>query len=427
MKKNTSVKTVNISAFEILQAFSNALDLVSPLVSNHQIRVAYISFKIAQKYGLKKENIENLVFAACIHDIGATTVKERNDIISPNYESDGRHEKIGYYYTKESKVFSKVADIIRYHHQDWNYGKGEFVNHEKVPMECHIIHLADRIEAFLNKNEYVLYQVDSIIEKIMGRSNTWFKPDLVDTFIELAKNESFWLYAVSNNVHSVLYKEAKLPKFNLNIDELLEVTSWFSNIIDFRSRFTSVHSRGVAESAQALAQVIGLKDDELKIMKIAGYLHDLGKLAVPNSILEKDGKLTKEEFEVIRCHTFHTYNILSHVKGLKDINKYAAYHHEKLDGTGYPFHVGAKEMKIQARIMAVADIFTAIAEDRPYRVGMSKDAIINLLTSKGDDKSLDSKVVNSCLDNFEYVNKRRIDAQNKAREEYEEFWKQIQI
>lgn len=420
-------RSVNIPALDVLMCFSDALDLISPLVSGHQVRVAYIALKLAEQYKLPKEQRDRLVMAACIHDIGATTVKERNDIIDPNFETDGRHETVGFYYTKESSIFKDIAYIIKYHHRKWEYGEGQVVNGEQVLLESHILHLADRIDTFIDKKSYVLHQVDHITQGIVERSESWFMPELVEAFKELAKNESFWLYTVSDNVENILYTEADLPKMNLDINELYDVAKWFSNIIDFRSRFTSVHSRGVATSAAAIATVMGFDEEDVKILKMSGFFHDLGKMAVSNNILEKNGKLDKEEFEVIRCHTFHTYNVLSRIKDIEFINKYAAYHHERLDGNGYPFHINADGMTLGSRILAVADIFTAIAEDRPYRIGMPKEKVIEIIGSLGDDKCLDSNVVKIFIGNYDEINEKRIKAQDLAREEYEKFWAQMNI
>ena len=410
---------LKVNTFDLLLCFSDALDLISPLVSGHQIRVAYIALKLAQQYKLSNEQINKLLIAACIHDIGAITVRERNEIVKPDFESDGKHERVGFKYTQCS-IFNDSAEIIQHHHHKWNNGL-----EKNIPLECHLLHLADRIETLIDKETYVLHQVESITENIVKKSGSIFMPELVDTFVKLSTNESFWLYTVSSNVSDILSNEVNLPKMHLNIDELYEVTKWFSNIIDFRSRFTSVHSRGVAASAGAIATAMKLDADYIKTLEISGFIHDLGKLAVSNTILEKNGKLDKAEFEIIRSHTFHTFNVLSRIKSLKTISEYGAYHHERLDGKGYPFQIKGRSMKLGSRILAVADIFTAIAEDRPYRAAMTKEEVIKVISSKGDDKVLDSKVVKIFLDNYDIIDEKRRKVQELAKREYENFWSEI--
>ncbi len=417
---------LKINTFDLLMVFSNALDLISPLVSGHQIRVAYIALMLAKQYKLPKDRIDKLVIAATIHDIGATTVKERNEIINPDFESDGVHEKVGFRYVNGS-VFDDCALIIRHHHRNWDYGNGKIYDGYEVPLECQILHLADRVETYINKSEYILKQRDEIVSKIKGKSGNTFIPELVDAFVELSVNESFWLYTVSKNVSDVLFEEANLDSMQLDVDELYEVTRWFANIIDFRSRFTAVHSRGVSTSAGAIATVMNLDKEFVKILEIAGFLHDLGKLAVSNTILEKDGKLDADEIAIIRSHTFHTYNVLSRIKEKEfhNIIEYAAYHHEKLNGTGYPFHIKGDQMKLGSRIMAVADVFTAIAEDRPYRKAMNKDQVIDVMTKIGDDQYLDSSIVKVLLENYDTIDKKMKNAQILSRQEYEKFWQEV--
>lgn len=417
---------INIKTSQILKIFNNALDLVSPLIAGHQVRVAYISYNIAKQYGLSKERIDRLVKAAVIHDIGATKVTEATEIIREDFESNGRHEKAGAEYLKNS-IFKNAAIIVRHHHRAWNKGEGKYYNGEELPIECQIIHLADRIETYIDKNGYILTQVDEITNKVIERKDIVFMPELVDSFLELSINESFWLYTISNNVLKTLFEDAMLEDLILNIDELYEVTKWFANIIDFRSRYTAVHSRGVSASAGAIARAMNLEPEFVKILEIAGFIHDLGKLAVPNSILEKNGKLDKEEFAIIRCHTFYTYNILSQIDdpNFQLINEYGAYHHEKIDGTGYPFHKKGDEIKLGSRIMAVADVFTAIAEDRPYRKAMEKEEIIAIMEKIGNDKYLDSTITKALIDNYDEIFRTMKTTQEAERKEYEEFWANI--
>ena len=424
-EKKVLRKVSKMNTFDIVMCLSNAIDLVSPDVSGHHIRVAYIAYKIAKQYGLSKEKIDKLVIAACIHDIGAINLKERNEILKFDYKSDGRHEEIGYYYTKESKIFSDISDIIRYHHKDCNYKRID--DGEKIPVESQILHLADRIDAYINKKETILKQINSIINKLDESSGKEFEANHIEAFKRVAKNEAFWLYLISNDLTTLLKKEVKLPNKELNIEDYSELAKWFSNFIDFRSEFTTIHSMGVAKSARIIAQEMKLSPLEIELIEISGFLHDIGKLAIPNSILEKNGKLDELEFSIIKTHTFFTYNTLKVVKQFNNINKYASYHHEHIDGTGYPFHIKGKKMLIGCRILCVADIITAVSEDRPYRKGMEKNAIIKLLEEKGDNKHLDSKIVEIAIKNIDKIRSGITDVQNQKKIELDDFWEKVNI
>lgn len=137
--------------------------------------------------------------------------------------------------------------------------------------------------------------------------------------------------------------------------------------------------------------------------KLLVFFHDLGKLAVPNSILEKPGKLTKRDFDVIKQHTYFTYTVLSNIGSLDLIAEWSALHHEKLDGSGYPFHIKADKINTGSRIIAVADVFTALFENRPYRNSMGRKQIKEILTSQAANNLLDKRIVDILLDNFKEI------------------------
>jgi len=153
-------------------------------------------------------------------------------------------------------------------------------------------------------------------------------------------------------------------------------------------------------------------------MELAGYFHDIGKLGVPNAILEKPGKLTKDEFAVMKKHTYFTYTVLTSIGGLDQIAEWAAFHHEKLDGTGYPFHVSGERLNTGARIMAVADIFTALAEDRPYRPGMQREDVVRIIDRMANENAIDRRIVDLLLDNYQDVLVQVKEKQSIAHEEY---------
>lgn len=230
---------------------------------------------------------------------------------------------------------------------------------------------------------------------------------------------------ISPSIDDRLKKLWQRNNLLLDLTELVDITKIISQIIDFRSRFTSLHSSGVAAVAEAIAKKRNWKMEECFKIRIAGYLHDIGKLAVPNTILEKEGKLTAEEYNIIRTHTYYSYHLLNTIEALREINQYASLHHERVDGKGYPFHFNGDELKEGSKVMAVADVFTAITEDRPYRRGMPKEKAIKLLEKLSDDKHLDQCVVTTLLENFEEINHIRTMAQHKSLLEYEDFSNQI--
>jgi HD-GYP domain-containing protein (c-di-GMP phosphodiesterase class II) len=143
-----------------------------------------------------------------------------------------------------------------------------------------------------------------------------------------------------------------------------------SGIIDEKSPFTGTHSKGLAHIADLMADFYKFDEDHRAKLLIAANLHDLGKLGIPNAILDKEGGLTPDEFMTMKAHTFYTRKALERVNGLDDIVEWAANHHEKLDGTGYPYGFSKKELAFESQLMACVDIYQALTEDRPYRKPM---------------------------------------------------------
>ena len=193
-----------------------------------------------------------------------------------------------------------------------------------------------------------------------------------------------------------------------------------SKLVDFRSPFTAMHSAGVAASAECLAELMGMSEEECLMMRVAGYLHDLGKLKVPNELLEKPGKLTEEEFNIVKEHAYYTYALLKDVGGFEQIALWAALHHEKLTGGGYPFHLSGAKLPLGSRIMAVADIFSAVTEDRPYRRGMEKERVIAVLRENAEQGLTSAPVTELLIGHYDEINRRRDQESREASQKYQE-------
>ena len=224
---------------------------------------------------------------------------------------------------------------------------------------------------------------------------------------------------ISPRLYSLLLHNGPYRRVEIDLASISTIGELFRNIIDFRSRFTSTHSSGVAECASTLSRIFGFSDMEVSLMNVAGSFHDIGKLAVPNSILEKPDKLTEEEYAVMRQHTHFTFSILNTIGGLQQIAEWAAFHHERLNGSGYPFHHKADKISTGSRIMAVADTFTAVAEDRPYRKGMQREEIEKILKKRADMNLLDKRIVDLLLENYGEVLTRVMEKQAASKEYYE--------
>lgn len=420
------IKEFYVSQLHMILAFSKAIDLIDHSLANHHNKVAYIAYNIAVELGLPISQQNELIIAGLLHDSGALSLSERLGALEFELQNPHKHSEAGYQLLKNFEPFHSIASLIRFHHVNWEDGKGSRFMEHPVPINSHILHLADRVSVLMKNNKDILGEVDEICEQIKKFSGSMFIPEFVDAFAKLSKKEYFWFDLNSYSLTPLLsYKLSREPR-ELNLSELRELANVFCHVIDFRSRFTATHSNGVATCSGELARLVGFSEAECDMIRISGYLHDLGKLTVPAEILEKPSKLSESEFNIIKSHTFYTYRILQNVSNLGTISAWAAYHHERLDGTGYPFHQGDRELSLGSKIVAVADVFTALTEDRPYRKGMEPSKAIEILENMVNISALDSNVVRILKLHYDEINAVREMTQAKAYENYEEFSQKIE-
>jgi len=197
---------------------------------------------------------------------------------------------------------------------------------------------------------------------------------------------------------------------------------FISLIIDSRSRFTARHSAGVAKSSELLGSLMGLSKTEIFELKIAGYLHDIGKLAIPTELLEKPSALTPNERALIKSHVYGTYQILRQIKGLESITQIAVMHHERNNGHGYPFGKTSTELSTPQKIMEIADVFTALAEDRPYRPALEKQGVLNIIEGMIKNDELDRDIFSVLANNYDVIWEKVKAAQSLTEKNLSEFW-----
>ncbi len=399
---------INLGDFVL--AVSQALDLASPQIFDHAIRVAYIAFRISNLLEVEDEQQKDLLLAALLHDAGISSTEMKMDALEFDLGENAQQHCIeGYNLFKNFYRFSQLSPLILYHHNLWEkVDKEENTRSNKVheneenqynSYNCsheflgNLLHLADRVEISIKRNQFILEQVGKIQEKINSRRGTTFAPYLVDTFNELVDKEAFWLDLESGYSNKIITDQVCKYQLEVPLSEVRDLSLIFAEIVDRKSPFTGRHSRGIAETSTQLAESFGFSPHECQQMEIAALLHDLGKLSVPNSILEKPGPLEHQEMLIMKQHTFYTYHLLSRIEAFETIKEWAAFHHEKLNGKGYPFGLHASDISLGARIMAVSDVYQALTEERPYRKAMSQDKALSILEQMSRDFILDQKVV----------------------------------
>jgi HD-GYP domain-containing protein (c-di-GMP phosphodiesterase class II) len=391
--------TVNLGNF--LLSISDALDLVSPQLNQHQLRVSFIAWEIGKAARLSDDMIETLFIASLLHDIGALSLDER--LLLHRFEDMESHEHclVGEALLQGISWTRSAAPVVKNHHRKWV--EWDKPIDEDVVTQSQIVMLADHLDRLVDRSRFILHQYKDLTTQILSLAGDYLHPQIVDCFASLAKREEFWLDLVSPRLFSLILLHGPYRKLEIDLLNMLSISRLFKNIIDSRTRFTATHSSGVAACSQILSRIFGLTETEIQLMEIAGDLHDLGKLAVPNSILNKQGGLTKEEAEIMKSHTYFTYSVLSAISGFEQIAEWSAYHHERLDGSGYPFHRRGEEISTGARILMVADLFTALAENRPYRKGMERKEITEILSNFADKELHDRKIVRLVIENYQDI------------------------
>ena len=233
-------------------------------------------------------------------------------------------------------------------------------------------------------------------------SGEMFSPELVDAFLKVSGADSFWYFFDSESLLAYFdewMENGKTESFSYEFVKSIAVM--FADIVDAKSIFTAKHTYGVASLSKYLAILHGLTELQQNTTELAGFFHDLGKLRVADSILNKEGALNAEEGTQMRRHGFDSNVILRKIKGFQDIARIASMHHETLDYKGYPYNLGAEQIPIEARILAVADIFQALVQDRPYRNKLSAIEALDIVESMRDQFKLDASVVDILSHNLQ--------------------------
>lgn len=234
-----------------------------------------------------------------------------------------------------------------------------------IPLASRIALLAQVIDVF-----HTVSGPEAALKEVRLRSGRWFDPDLVDAFEALvaAEPEAFWSILSSPGLQDeVLRLEPASHTVALDDDYLDDIATAFGQVVDSKSPYTSGHSQRVAHYADRIAEVLGLAPERRRWLKRAALLHDVGKLGVSNSVLDKPGKLDGNEWQAVQAHAQYTEAILSRISAFAEMARVSAAHHERLDGQGYPRGLSADAIAIETRIITTADIFDAITAERPYR------------------------------------------------------------
>ena len=422
---------------EVLSALTYALDMTEGQPQGHSVRCCWIGLLMAEELKLSDLQTWELYYTLLLKDLGCSSnaaricelylvddlnfkkdfklingslpqalkfvmshtglksgLAERFRAIINIFQNGGEisRELIETRCTRGADIARKmrfgepVAQGIHDLDEHWDgSGKPEGKSGTEISIYARIALLAQVVDVFqLSGDE------DATCKEIENRSGTWFDPALVKAFKTVAARPSFW-DAMKNDELRYLVMELEPPNAAINFDEdyLDDITQGFAQVVDAKSPFTKGHSERVALYTDMIAEQLKLSSSHRRWLKRAALLHDIGKLGVSNSILDKPAKLDEAEWAIMRNHATETETILSRISVFKDMAPIAGAHHERLDGKGYPKNLYANDIKLESRILAVADIFDAMTADRPYRKAMPVAkalAIMNVDVGKAIDQ-----------------------------------------
>ncbi len=421
--------SVQLKLSEVISAMSYALDITEGQPEGHAARTCMLGMRIARELGFTEQQSSALFYGLLLKDLGCSSNASKMCYL---FGSDDRAAKrdvktvdwshvsrsIGYiarHAAPHGSIFRRAAKLvqvaivgqkqskeliqircergeniarqlqlpeataraIRALDEHWDgLGHPDGLSGEEIPFLARILSLAQTAEVFIREQG-----LEAAIEMARERSGTWFDPRLVQVFLAMQNDTAFWQELRGNDPRqAVIGFEPQDQVIAADDGSLDRIAQAFAQVIDAKSPWTCKHSEGVAEISVGIAEVLGFSWQDRRYLRRAALLHDVGKLGISNLILDKPGKLTPEEITEMRRHTQYTYDILNRVAGFRNLSDLAASHHERLDGKGYHRGISGEQLSVPTRILAVADMYEALAAKRPYRKDLTGEEVMDILT-----------------------------------------------
>lgn len=437
---------------EILSALSVALDITEGALPGHSVRACLLGMRLGKELGLSDVSLADLYYALLLKDIGCSSNAARMaQAFGADDQSVKRHfkfidrEKLGKP-TRESLAF--VWDNIAPDTDVWNrmrqlyrmirqpgdltaevigarcergavilhklgmnvdicaavysldehwsgHGLPDHLIAQQIPMLGRVCAVAQHLDLFCME-----FGPAKAMETLAERSGAWYDPHLVRAAQSLNQQGTLWTDCLPGSDPAVQRQHVLTldpgGSTALAARDIDLICSGFADVIDAKSPFTYRHAAATTEVAVLIAEAMNLPPERIEAVRRAALLHDIGMLSVPNTILDKPGTLTPEERTAVEHHPVLGQQILSRVGAFAGTAVLAGQHHEKLDGSGYPFQLAGDQLSLESRILTVADIFTALMESRPYREELGPSEIQQQLVQEVSHR-LDGDVVDATL------------------------------
>lgn len=394
---------VSVDLRRVLFEIAYALDAVGVDDIYHGHRVAYIAYRCAQRMGWNEHRCQMVFSLGLIHDCGVSESSEAIQLLSQLVPRNTRSHCIkGFELLQACRPLSSLAMPILLHHTWWQELRQLNTADEDTKQYASLLFLADRLD-YLHGN-YALDSYGNITEssklnirgELEANAGTMFEPNQVAAMSELIACDDFWFSMEARHIESLSNTFMPLYHHPIGIDESIEVAELFAQIVDAKSSFTFQHSWHVAQLAEFLAEKLGYSPRTRKMLYLAGLIHDIGKLKTPSAILHKPSELSSEEYACIKRHATDSRHAIERMFTNQQIVEWAANHHERLDGSGYPLGLSADQLDEPSRLIAVTDVFQALTQSRPYRKGLPLDHAIEIIEKMVQENQLDGRVFD-CL------------------------------
>jgi HD-GYP domain-containing protein (c-di-GMP phosphodiesterase class II) len=427
---------------EMVGALSYALDLTEGQPMGHSARVCTLGMRIAAEIGMPLAERAELYYTLLIKDAGCSSnasrlfqilaadeIRAKRDVKRTDWTRVGfdslqyaiTHVAVGKPFLEKVAALARVAiqrkadslEIVKIrcergasvarrmgfservaagiHSLDEHWDGGGHPDHlrgAEIPTFARIALLSQTLEVYWREDNGA-----AALEVARRRAGRWFDPELVTAAEALAKRGALWTGLDAETLlEDVWALEPVAMRLVLTEERMEEICLAFAEVVDAKSPFTYRDSNGVAAAAVGIAKTMGMDAAAVAMIRRAALLHDIGKLSVPNSILEKPGKLSAGEWTVVKQHPAYSHEILRRIPGFGPLAEVAASHHERLDGKGYWRGYDASRLDLPSRILAVADVYDALAARRPYREALPLEDVMGILR-KDTPHALDGECV----------------------------------
>lgn len=382
----------NKGVLGIIRRFCNYID---PRLTEHGSHVAYIISRMLKDTGqYTKQELRDICFLAQLHDIGAYKTEEISRMLQFETDDIWDHSFYGYLFIRYFSPLKELAPAVLLHHITWNFLEQGDVPSTKLKDLSQILHIADRIDVSMSLEKRSWKET---LKLITQGTNNIFAPHIVDLAARLDFKDS-----VENEWRKDSEYFDSLTSIPLSEEESTEYLKMLVFIIDFRSHHTVTHTITTTSISYELGKLLSLNEEQLNQVLCGSLLHDLGKIAIPVEILEYPGKLSQKAMGIMRTHVNFTEKIFG---GSIDqaIERIALRHHEKLNGSGYPKRLKAEDLTTEERLVAIADIISALTGTRSYKASFPTDDILTILTKMKNDGLLDESIVDLATEHLDDI------------------------